>query len=223
MPKVKSSKSSGGHKSSGGKSSRAKPSGDKPSGSRHKRSEGSGSNKAGESSSNTETAAGQMDLRIAIYRPAEGNYYHWAFVAYVIETQQFHLFEVTSQDGQPFQYTYRQTDPESSIRHEGSIPLAAVSQDWLRTVANTAQGIPVPGEGTEWNCQDYVMELWEALYQGGVVGLDEYENGRSYVMPFYGPDYGGGADDGDELMEEVEEESRVVRSEAYARDSSSDE
>ena len=156
-------------------------------------SEGSGSSKAGGSSSNAKTEAKQMELRVAIYRPEEGTYYHWAFIAYIMDTIGFHLFEVISQNWEPFRYTYRQTNPESSTRHQVSIPLATVSQDWLGTVTSTAQGIPLPRERNAWNCQDYIMELWKGMYQNGVVGHDIYTEGCSRLMPYFGPEFGSGA------------------------------
>ncbi len=67
--------------------------------------------------------------------------------------------------------------------------------------------IPVPGEGLSWNCQDYVIEIWEMMYNNDMINQEIYDGGRVNMMPYYGPDFGGERDsNGDEVEDDGDDD-----------------
>ncbi len=57
--------------------------------------------------------------------------------------------------------------------------------------------IQVPGEGDSWNCQDYVMDIWDVMRCFGMIDNDTWEVGKVRMMPDFGQDFGGSEDEED--------------------------
>lgn len=141
-----------------------------------------------------------IELYCAIYTPEFGNYYHWAFATHNQQTRQWYIFEVVQdeQDG-PFSPEQHQTDPRNSRRcHRPLTPLGFMDPGWWDTLIQQIGTIQVPGEAASWNCQDYVMEIWDIMRFDGMIDDNTWYGGRENMLPYFGPDFGGadgGADD----------------------------
>ncbi|KAK5632415.1 hypothetical protein RRF57_008129 [Xylaria bambusicola] len=72
-----------------------------------------------------------------------------------------------------------------------SIPLDETVVGWYERLCTEIEPIPVPGESVYWNCQDYVMDIWEMMMAKGMIYEDVYVSGKAAVMPYFGQDYGG--------------------------------
>lgn len=143
------------------------------------------------------------DLYCAVYTPTFGNYYHWAFAMNHRPTRQWQLFQVIQEEeGGPFIRNQREVNPSNSSRCLQPLLLGrmpASRWDWLIRKVPT---IPVPGEGESWNCQDYVVEIWELLR--GVIGEAAWNEGYQEMLSYYGQDFGdqGENEGGEENYEE---------------------
>ena len=98
---------------------------------------------------------------------------------------------------------------------------------WLDTLVEQVPNIPVPGEAQSWNCQDYVLEIWDFMLQVGMIDQVTWTQGKEVLMPYFGQDFGGeaedeeiGAGEEDEEEEADEEGQRQVLSEEFVYDSS---
>ncbi|KAI1193916.1 hypothetical protein F5X97DRAFT_338340 [Nemania serpens] len=129
-----------------------------------------------------------VDLKLAVYISESGNYYHWAFST--LARGAWTIFEVTQEreDG-PFIRQKRDVDPLRSTRClHPLVSLGRLDIGWWDTLVESIAGIPVPGEGASWNCQDYVIEIWEMMYIKGMIAPYTYGRGQAKMMPYYGPD-----------------------------------
>lgn len=128
-------------------------------------------------------------LFIAIYKPLEGNYYHWA-----LHLQAPHplIFEVIGSHPSLSPQIPNETPETSSRRdrlveyiHVGDINTVDIEQ--LKEKINIQN---VDKETVEWNCQDYVLEALESLVEECIVdGGDEvYVDGVERAKrKYYGP------------------------------------
>ncbi|KAG6056233.1 hypothetical protein E4U32_005832 [Claviceps aff. humidiphila group G2b] len=158
-----------------------------------------------------------------MYQPqsSEGNFYHWAFAmkqAVKSGKHRWQIFQVVQEKpDKPYKRDMLQVDPTSSTTCLKPLTLLGqMTADYWDWLIEAVQEIPVPGETNSWNCQDYVLEIWELL-------LDGYDR----MLICYGQDFGGGQEtDGTEESEEeeaVEENDgeRKVLSEEFVYDSDS--
>jgi hypothetical protein len=172
-----------------------------------------------------------LNLWCAIYTPHFGNYYHWAFAVSDQANGDWHIFEVVQeeQDG-PFTPVHRQANPANSARcHQPLTFLGQVPTGQWATLFESirTQGI---GEALDWNCQDYVLEIWDSLQISGVIDHASWEWGRSQMLPFYGQDFGNQGDDEDDDEDDGEDDDgdedeqgeRQILSEEFIDNSSSD-
>ncbi|GJN70096.1 hypothetical protein PLICBS_004148 [Purpureocillium lilacinum] len=174
-------------------SSKGKSSKDK-SGKSHKQK--SGKDKSGQTAVNTGSSS-LLKLWCAIYYPQFGNYYHWAFAVSDTADSAWHIFEVTQevQDG-PFTAVHRRTNPTRSQRCVQPLTyLGQMHEGNLSPMINQIRQITVPGEALSWNCQDYVIEIWDALLGAGIVSPETWQSGRAQMLQYYGQDFGGSGGD----------------------------
>ena len=170
-----------------------------------------------------------LNLWCAIYHPREGNYYHWAFVVSNTANRDWDLFEVVQESTYgTFTPVHRKTNPMDSRRCLR--PLTALGQmhrGWWETMAEGIRGVPI-GEATSWNCQDYVIDIWDMLLSSGLISEETWCEGKTQMLPYYGQDFGGGGDGDDEdydLEDDYEDDdngeggSQRFLSEAFVYDS----
>lgn len=128
-------------------------------------------------------------LFIAIYKPLEGNYYHWALH---LQTPHPLVFEVT-RSHRSFSPQLSHETPETSSRRDrlvecisaGDIEIVDLEQ--LKEKINVQH---VDNETVEWNCQDYVLEALESLVEECIVDGDYevYVDGVERTKrKYYGP------------------------------------
>lgn len=98
--------------------------------------------------------------------PYFGNYYHWALALNKDGTDNWHIFQVVQEtEGGPFSTSYLLTNPTRSARCLTPLTyLGKMHGDWWNTFNETIRLIQVPGEADSWNCQDYVIDVWDLCY-----------------------------------------------------------
>ncbi|KAK3175439.1 hypothetical protein K4F52_010269 [Lecanicillium sp. MT-2017a] len=165
-----------------------------------------------------------LNLYCAIYTPHFGNYYHWAFAVSDLAGVDWHIFEVVQdvQDG-PFTPAHRMVNPMNSRRcRQPLIYLGQLHVGWWETLVNNIYEMR-PGEALSWNCQDYVMEIWDMMCSVGMIEQSTWQYGRAAMMPYYGQDFGDDGDEEDDTYEEghdEEQSGRRILSEEFVLDSS---
>ncbi len=126
-------------------------------------------------------------LYIAIYKPRYGNYKHWALF---LEAESEHfIFEVIGEHGSFTKNTVKGS-PTKSNRHETSILVATINEQDVPEVRKSVALAEIDNETTEWNCQDYVIEVLERLYDECVIDEDDksYKKGSSLAKKnYFGP------------------------------------
>ncbi|KAH8157313.1 hypothetical protein CIB48_g10930 [Xylaria polymorpha] len=174
-----------------------------------------------------------VDLYCAIYIPQFGNYYHWAFATHNPAGGQWSLFQAVQDflDG-PFQPERLEIDPRDSSRCLPLVYLGQMNAGWGPSFIDAVGRIAVPGDALSWNCQDYVMDIWEMMWNMGMIDEGTWSTGKMSMMPYYGQDYGGGegqdqeelgceGDDNEGIEHNANEENPL--SEEYVFDSESTE
>ncbi|KXH55419.1 hypothetical protein CNYM01_14296 [Colletotrichum nymphaeae SA-01] len=146
-------------------------------------------------------------LHCAIYTPHFGNYYHWAFATHDQSTRQWNVFEVVQdeEDG-PFRAQCLQTNPANSRRCiTPIINLCIIHSGWLETLFSQIPEIPVPGEGLSWNCQDYVIDIWDTAFACGAIDEGTWYAGKQEMLRYYGQDFGQDGEGGEDEEHEGDE------------------
>ncbi|KAG6215061.1 hypothetical protein E4U34_005887 [Claviceps purpurea] len=191
------------------------------------------SDKKGESSKNGKNSA-VVELHCAMYRPqsSKRNFYHWAFAikqAVKSGKHRWQIFQVAQEKpDSPYKRNMRQVDPTSSTTCLKPLTLLGqMTADYWDWLIEAVEEIPVPGEADSWNCQDYVLEIWELLLDEGAINKDTWTEGYDPMLTCYGQDFGGGQDtygtdesEEDEAVDENDGERRVL-SEEFVYDSDS--
>lgn len=123
---------------------------------------------------------------IAVYRPRNGNYHHWAL--YVKSTPS-RIFEVTGSHPD-FMRNVVESKPESTNRHVESIEVGDVSEGDMCEFNSIMRRVEVDNDTVDWNCQDYVLEALEALAEECVLDEDDENYGkgiRKAKRKYFGP------------------------------------
>lgn len=202
------------HKSSKDKSSKDKSSRDD----KHKSSKEKGDKHS--SSKDEGKSTSYIGLYSVIYQPHYGNYHHWAFAAYLQNVETWYIFQVVQdvQDG-PFRSEVLQTDPRNSARClQPLLGLGYIDSGWWSILVEQISEIHTAQREAAWNCQDYVIEIWQRVRASGMVDEDTFRQGYAEMQTRYGPM----VDEDDEQYEESsdeEEEGRYYPSEEFVYDS----
>ncbi|PTD02485.1 hypothetical protein FCULG_00012840 [Fusarium culmorum] len=97
-------------------------------------------------------------------------------------------FEVVQDvDDGPFRTAIRDVNPSSSARCLPLVPLARIYSSYAQNLASQIREIPVEGRPALWNCQEYVLEIWDLVWQLGAIDQNTYEVARQNLMPYFGP------------------------------------
>jgi hypothetical protein len=149
-----------------------------------------------------------LQLYCASYSPYFGNFYHWAFSVFDPASEQWHVFEVIQDvENGPFRPEHRPVNPQKSIRCRRPLTLLGhMDPGWWDILVQQIGTISVPGEAESWNCQDYVIEIWEVMMESGMVDHQTWYNGKETMMAFYGQDFGGGDEEGEGEYEYEDED-----------------
>jgi hypothetical protein len=126
------------------------------------------------------------NLYVAMYRPTSGNYEHWAL--YLIAGERHLLFQVKGQTPN-FQKDASTGIPTNSRRHRRNIFLDTITVNDVAAFVRLFGAAEVDNDTSEWDCQDFVMELLEALEEEGVLDPDDedYKANKELLKEYYGP------------------------------------
>lgn len=102
------------------------------------------------------------------------------------------VFEVVQEvtDG-PFTQMQHDNDPKRSARCGPLEYLGRIDVRHMEGLVEITEAIQVPGESLHWNCQDYVLEIWDAMLYQGLIDVATHEQGRASMLAYYSPDFGG--------------------------------
>ncbi|KFY26470.1 hypothetical protein V493_04073 [Pseudogymnoascus sp. VKM F-4281 (FW-2241)] len=98
-------------------------------------------------------------LYIAMYEAGTGNYEHWALClddGGGVPT----IFEVSGEHG-TFEKSAVQDEPRNRLRHKRNIAVGEVNERDIPELLKVIDDAKVDNDTTEWNCQDYVIEILE--------------------------------------------------------------
>ena len=126
-------------------------------------------------------------LYIAMYSPIDGNYGHWAL--YLENDGESIIFEVVGEHG-TFRANSLAVNPENSNRHIRNIPVGTVNKQDIPDLVKVMENMKIDNETTEWNCQDYVLEALESLYEECIIDEDDkdYKKGTKEAKEtYFGP------------------------------------
>lgn len=127
-------------------------------------------------------------LYIAMYEAGTGNYEHWALCLDDGDDLPT-IFEVSGEHG-TFEKSTVQDEPENRLRHKRNIAVGEVNARDIPELLKVVDNAKVDNETTEWNCQDYVIELLETLYDECIIDEDdeEYKRGMKRAKDkYFGP------------------------------------
>src|SRR5438876_9890747 len=125
-------------------------------------------------------------LHVAMYRPVEGNYEHWAL--HLENGSENTIYEVTG-ESPSFVTSVIQSKPSATNRHKRSIFLSNINATDMPTFKDAISTIQ-PNNGVSlWNCQDYVLELLEKLEEECIIDGDDdqYVENKKKVKSYFGP------------------------------------
>lgn len=103
-----------------------------------------------------------LELYVAFYVPSEGNYQHWAL--FLDDGAKSIIWEVEGQHPN-FERVERIGNPEVSPgrRFRECIYVGDLLTDDLPDIRRVIQNVLVDNETFEWDCQEYVLDILEAL------------------------------------------------------------
>jgi hypothetical protein len=119
-------------------------------------------------------------LYVVFYRPLFGNYQHWALS--VEYEEQKMIFEIVGEHPH-FECNYLEVDPKSAKSYVGRQFVAVIRIADIEIIRKVAAEIALDNETTEWDCQDYVLEVLDQLESEYVLEEDdeEYIDARSIL------------------------------------------
>jgi hypothetical protein len=121
-------------------------------------------------------------------------------------TDKWSTFQVVQEieDG-PFQPERVDVDPSNVMNCLPLVHLGQMDAGWCSSLINGIGRIPVPGEAASWNCQDYVMEIWEMMRNMGMVDEEAWSIGKAAILIYYRQDYGESEGEDHEELEDEED------------------
>ena len=126
-------------------------------------------------------------LYIAVYNPSEGFYHHWAMAIHNEATNEWHTYDaIRSYAGGPFVSQYLAVDPRNSARcRDPLVYVATCPSTSIDNIHGTIQGVAIQS-AQDWNCQNYVSDIINALIRNNLVTQAEYNAAWDQVSPYYG-------------------------------------
>ncbi|MCJ1230280.1 hypothetical protein MMC12_006952 [Toensbergia leucococca] len=125
-------------------------------------------------------------LHVAMYRPAVGNYEHWAL--YFENRSEHKIYEVTGEHPH-FKPNVIPGKPTSTNRHRRTIFVSDINETDIPEFEKAISAVKPQNSISHWNCQDYVIEVLEKLEEECVVDEDNkaYISAKKQVKKHYGP------------------------------------
>jgi hypothetical protein len=124
-------------------------------------------------------------LKVAIYKaPSPVELAHWAIHAHIGVVDM--IYQVIGGDGEPFEYDENETYPERSGSHTNSIPVSTNLTKSTDDMSKILKGTKINNSDQTYNCQKWVLEGLNDLYQNGAISATEYRNGVGQLSPIAG-------------------------------------
>lgn len=128
-----------------------------------------------------------FDLRVAISKPLWGEYYHWSLDVYD-ENQDTHW--VVEALGEPYCFTASSDDydPKSLPQWWKCIDISRLEHVEVEDLQGIIESVPIRNDLAYWNCQDYVIEILDALEEAELVKkTSNYEYVKAALIQMVGP------------------------------------
>lgn len=94
----------------------------------------------------------------------------------------------------------------NSIRcHRPLTLLGKIHMGWWDILVQQIGTIQVPGYAVSWNCQDYVIEIWDAMHVCEMIDEGMWAESKEKMMDYYGQDFGNQPEPDNEEIEEDEQ------------------
>ncbi|KAI0888289.1 uncharacterized protein GGS22DRAFT_155519 [Annulohypoxylon maeteangense] len=173
--------------------------------------------------SSSQHARDHLTINTAIFTPLEGNYLHWSLVIHDCDAQEadaWHIWEVAQEHPfAPYKANYIRVDPTRETRFRHLVRMGTVPRGRLNEIQAAVRAADAAEEerAAQWNCQDYVFEVWENIWRDGLVTEETYYAARDELLDYYGPGASGPGEDGDENEAEENEEERDEEAEKPRR------
>lgn len=129
------------------------------------------------------------ELYVAIWKPLYGgNYQHWAL--YIDDAEGPLIIEVVGEhpNFEPSTSRFRAEDfPDRSLLTKQY--LGVISKDDIPSICEIVSTVSVDNETVQWDCQDYVLEMLDALEEEYILDRDEeeYRDARETLDEKRGP------------------------------------
>lgn len=125
----------------------------------------------------------RADLYVVMYRPTSGNYEHWAL--YLDNNGEHTTYEVTDEHPN-FKKNQTETRPQNSNRYLRSYKVGTINADDISAFRDEVTKAKVDNETVHWNCQDYVMEIVDALVMECIIDEDDYLGVKPKILRHFG-------------------------------------
>ena len=119
-----------------------------------------------------------VKLFVCIDNPVEGNYFHWSFYVHDATASgcsQHQVFDVRGEvdwiaGRQHYQTAVSTRDPAESSAHKTNILVGRLDREQLPTLIKAIKTVEADNETANWDCQDYVIEILDALGNAELIG-----------------------------------------------------
>lgn len=124
---------------------------------------------------NHQAARQWLTVWVAVYKPEDGKYFHWAISICDEARNKWHTYEAirTSPKG-PFTTNYMQCDPQRSSQCLPLSFLSRISATCFDAVTQTIKDISIPKPQGDYNCQTYVIDVCSGLVRAGHVNATDF-------------------------------------------------
>ena len=127
------------------------------------------------------------NLSVAMYKPPEGNYLHWAL--YLEDGSEHTIYEVINEYPHFKANVITGKKPDQSLRYQRSIFMYEINAPDVPGLDETISSVKVRNDIVHWNCQDYVIEALDLLEKECIVdGEDKsYIKAKKQLKKHFGP------------------------------------
>lgn len=127
------------------------------------------------------------NLYVAMYHSAKGIYEHWALF---LENDKDTIYEVIGEIP-TFKPNVLFRNPAHTKKHKRNVLLYNIKPNDMPDFENVLAAMKMDKQESnpEWNCQNYIVEVLEALEEKGVINKDDeaYVEAKKQVMEHFGP------------------------------------
>ncbi|RMZ86476.1 hypothetical protein DV736_g6298, partial [Chaetothyriales sp. CBS 134916] len=109
-------------------------------------------------------------IYVVFYRPRYGNYRHWAL--YLQSDAGHVIFEVTGSHPN-FKKNEVKANPQDSGSYLGKQYVGVISDKDIPAVRKAVAEVKVDNETTEWDCQEYVIDILDKLEEELILEEDD--------------------------------------------------